>query len=124
MDQTSHIHLLYSVNVKYTCFTVRNCFFLYSSYEQVMTGLNDRAKEGEYRWVDSGRRAMYIPWVGGDPNKTPGDGDCSRLRYFAKKHNTWLMADGDCKTAYNFICKIPLDRGEEILCEGVESKIS
>ncbi len=84
---------------------------LHSSYSEVMTGLTDRAEEGNYIWVDTGEKAEYIAWAVGDPNGIPGDGDCSRLRFLANESNTWLMADGDCDTAYNFICKMPLERG-------------
>ena len=83
----------------------------YRSYPEVMTGLNDRAQEGKYIWADSGKGATYVPWVKGDPNRRPGDGDCVRLKYFAKYGNTWLYADGGCRDRYNFICKMPLDRG-------------
>ena len=76
-----------------------------------MTGLNDRNEEGKYVWVDSGDEAKNIAWLTSDPNQQPGDGDCIRLKYSATEGNTWKFADGACQDKYNFMCKMPLDRG-------------
>ena len=81
------------------------------SYPEIMTGVNDKAKEGKFTFLADGKPATYLPWVGGDPNGRPGDGDCARLKYYANK-NTWLYADAGCATKYHFVCQMPLDRGD------------
>ncbi|ELU09438.1 hypothetical protein CAPTEDRAFT_29611, partial [Capitella teleta] len=76
-----------------------------SAFTDVMTGLNDRNEEGEYVWVESGEKAKNINWLKGDPNGSPGDGDCARLKFSAREGNTWKFADGGCRDRYNFICE-------------------
>lgn len=59
--------------------------------------------EGEWTWLNSGRRVTPWDWAPGEPNNNPehGGADCAWL--YGKDNYLW--DDSRCSYAKNFICE-------------------
>ncbi len=62
-------------------------------------GLNDREKEGEWRWTD-GQAPSFTAWAEGEPNNSWGNEDCAELTPGAASWN-----DEGCNEFQNYVCE-------------------
>ncbi|XP_016980976.1 C-type lectin 37Db-like [Drosophila rhopaloa] len=62
-------------------------------------GINDRAKEGDFISVASGKPATFLRWYMGEPNNFRGSEDCVSLK-------DGLMSDSNCETIAYYICQL------------------
>ncbi|KAF4071630.1 hypothetical protein AMELA_G00275540 [Ameiurus melas] len=65
-------------------------------------GLNDRAREGEWKWVD-GTPLNTGFWGKGEPNSAVGDEDCVVTREKTDPFGYW--ADYPCNDQFIWICE-------------------
>lgn len=65
-------------------------------------GLDDRAAEGTFRWVDGREVAPGAPWGAGEPNDYNQAEDCTHLR-----PQDGLWNDLGCGAPQGFICEAP-----------------
>ena len=63
---------------------IRNVF---GDSEQLWTGLNDEAVEGQFEWV-SGEAVTYTNWLPGEPSNSGGTEDYGILNYFGQWNDT------------------------------------
>ena len=63
-------------------------------------GLDDRAVEGEFVWLD-GELPSYTAWGSGEPNDYGSGEDCVELR------TSGLWNDAGCGNALAFVCELP-----------------
>ena len=71
-------------------------------------GLNDKALEGEYRWVDS-TVASYTYWMPGYPQDISAEQnkDCVVMRMNHGNSNNGKWETKECKNNLRFICECP-----------------
>lgn len=71
-------------------------------------GLNDKALEGEYRWVDS-TVASYTYWMPGYPQDISAEQnkDCVVMRMSHGDSNNGKWETKECKNNLRFICECP-----------------
>ena len=83
-----------------------------------LQGLNDRAVEGRFRWVDCSRPTIWqnSQWAPSQPNDLSGDQDCAQLVESAG-WNDWK-----CERTMQYVCEI-IDKSEHIGAEVVPEKI-
>lgn len=92
------------------------CVFVHRGHSEVLIGLNDRAREGQYVYTD-GTPFDYKPWSKHDPNRMPGDGDIVRIKKYNDEPGK-KFADGDSRKSYVFVCKkVYGDKPQPILRE-------
>ena len=60
---------------------------VFSDSEQLWTGLNDVAIEGQFEWI-SGESVTYTNWAPGEPSNSGGNEDYGVLNYFNQWHDT------------------------------------
>jgi hypothetical protein len=85
--------------------------------ERCWMGLNDRAKEGNFVWVDNSPITIFNAWAAGEPSNTADwyekgeDEDCVYLhgRFYSEKSNWKKWGDHPCSLRMAFVCKIPVD---------------
>ncbi|XP_074641666.1 perlucin-like [Tubulanus polymorphus] len=68
-------------------------------------GGNDFAKEGEWRWVQTGEPIRYWNWYHGQPDNMKGQEHCLELE---KKYG-YRWNDQPCHIDNHFICEIPTE---------------
>lgn len=77
-------------------------------------GLDDRAREGTFRWIDGREAGVGTPWSGGEPNDY-GDGeDCAHLLADRSALN-----DIGCDSTRGFICEMTCGPGSDRDRDGV-----
>ncbi|XP_066295929.1 sushi, von Willebrand factor type A, EGF and pentraxin domain-containing protein 1-like isoform X2 [Branchiostoma lanceolatum] len=67
-------------------------------------GLNDKAKEGAWRWSDDLPVGDFSSWAEGEPNNA-GDEDCAVYAAHPSIKDKWN--DVPCWLRYRFICRVP-----------------
>ncbi|XP_070546835.1 C-type lectin lectoxin-Lio2-like [Ptychodera flava] len=65
-------------------------------------GLNDKGREGIYRW-DSGEKVEYYKWAPGEPNNNFGNQDCVCLWGTGNYRGRW--SDRKCRLKYGYVCE-------------------
>ncbi|XP_060100463.1 regenerating islet-derived protein 4-like [Heteronotia binoei] len=69
--------------------------------ESFWIGLQDRLKNGRWRWSDSAT-SMFTAWVGGKPKSVDESGFCA---YISKKQKFLEWNDAFCSTRMPYICE-------------------
>ncbi|XP_046698541.1 C-type lectin domain family 4 member E-like [Silurus meridionalis] len=65
-------------------------------------GLNDRDREGEWKWVDDTQLTIEY-WLKGEPNSNGGEEDCAVTGEGSDPVRNW--ADYPCNTEFIWICE-------------------
>ncbi|XP_062568970.1 macrophage mannose receptor 1-like isoform X1 [Saccostrea cucullata] len=76
-------------------------------YSMYFTGLNDQAKEGDYRWADgTPYNVSFVNW-NQEPNAWNGNEDCAAITA------DYNWNDEDCTISFQYICEYPnLNQGD------------
>uniref|UniRef100_A0A7M5WWI0 Uncharacterized protein n=1 Tax=Clytia hemisphaerica TaxID=252671 RepID=A0A7M5WWI0_9CNID len=78
-------------------------------------GLNDRAEEGKFEWVDGTRPLQYaFKWLPGQPDNDNQDEDCVEM-YVRQKQNLWN--DVPCSTELPFVCQMDACQADSFRCD-------
>lgn len=85
--------------------TIYTHFFHFVVYGQWRyLGANDKEKEGDYIWSNSGKSISFENWWPGEPNdKGYGGEDCMEMRYWGKWNDVGCYQDN------KFICEMYVD---------------
>lgn len=70
-------------------------------------GLNDRAVEGKFQWMDYIEQVTYTNWDVSEPKNRLGTEDCASINSFGAKTMKWSSDNCDMKA--NFICETYAD---------------
>ena len=65
-------------------------------------GLNDKGKEGEWKWQGKGKLGEWDSWNNNQPDNWGNNEDCGELRGAFG----WNWNDMPCYTAFPFICRM------------------
>jgi len=74
-----------------------------SRSNSVWLGLDDRATEGTFVWVDGTPADGWSNWNDGEPNDHGIGEDCTQL----KEDGHWN--DVPCDRSYNYVCQVPVE---------------
>ena len=67
-------------------------------------GLNDKVREGKYRWVN-GNQADDFVWWSGQPDNIPGAADCAVAMFSNVQPYGFRAWDYPCSNRYAIICE-------------------
>jgi hypothetical protein len=65
-------------------------------------GANDKAKEGQYRWVSDDSNVAFTKWDRNQPDDIFNNEDCVEIW---KRSNGYKWNDGTCTSRMNFMCE-------------------
>ncbi|XP_069110205.1 C-type lectin domain family 17, member A-like, partial [Argopecten irradians] len=68
------------------------------SLDRPWIGANDRAREGDWRWVGDNSKLTFKNWYPGMPDNTRNE-DCAHI------YPGWKWNDGSCSSGKQFICE-------------------
>ena len=92
---------IYKTNLdNFPCFLI--LFISKLKINRAWIGLNDRAREGTFRWDKGNAFGGFKSWHKGEPNNLGGKEDCVEMN----KAHSWRLNDIDCTTKVGFICEI------------------
>ncbi|XP_035693983.1 uncharacterized protein LOC118428115 [Branchiostoma floridae] len=77
-------------------------------------GMDDRGREGSWRYIDGTRLGEFQPWAPGEPNQHGGNEDCGM--FYQNPRNDWN--DQDCSSKLYFICQMPFKTNEDVTSLG------